>query len=214
MSTGIEKTKADLHLARKIWHMCAGCGIIFPYLFFFDKTGMFIYLSLLLSLYLSIECLRIYRPSFHLRLVQNWRWVLRKSEMQSMNTGIPFVFSSLITLLIFPKTIALLAMSYLFFGDPIASFFGVLYGRKKLQILPGKTWPGLLANFMTCGILSFIFLRGNLSPQQLFYIVPLGGFIGMSAEALPLKLDDNFTIPLFSAFCLNLTFVSFSIAPH
>ena len=94
---------------------------------------------------------------------------------------------------------------FLVFADPISSFFGILYGTKK--ILPNKSLQGSIAGFTTCYIVSYIYVL-NFSDNGLdvFGFCLLAGVAGAISELLSVFIDDNFTIPLFSG--LALTFLN------
>ena len=91
---------------------------------------------------------------------------------------------------------------FLVFVDPLASFFGIKFGKKK--ILGDKTWIGLFA-----GILTGIFVCGFTC--QVLFNLPFNGtfylLAGMSVgfiESLSWNIEDNFSIPAFSGFALTL----------
>ena len=105
--------------------------------------------------------------------------------------------SIFLTIFFFNKAIALLAIFYLTFGDGFAALIGDKYGKHK--IFYGKSWAGIIADFITCIIVGVIFLRFYpLNYLQIFF----GALTATVVEILPSK--DNLLIPVVSAFVVTL----------
>ena len=111
--------------------------------------------------------------------------------------------------LIFPQEIVLLTLLFLAFADPIASYFGIKFGKDK--IFGHKSLQGTVAAFFVCAILCFAFFyTHNLLLDRLIVVSLLGGLIGSLAELIPIgKLDDNLTLPVMSAIFLYFMFLLF-----
>jgi len=198
--------RSDLHLARKGFHMSGAMALLVPYLFFgLSRETMAASLGTALGLTMSIEYARA-----------RWEWVngisvrvlgpvMRESEVNQL-TGIPFYMAScLFAFLIFPKHIAVLSILYLAFGDPLSSFFGVLYGKNK--IFPNKSLQGTLGGFFVCAFVTALYLAWqDFPPGVVLLLALLGGFCGAVAELLPLNVDDNFAIPVVSGALMALAF--------
>lgn len=91
------------------------------------------------------------------------------------------------TLLISKSEIAAVICA-LAFGDGISAFFGER-GKLKLPYNPEKTLEGVLA-FFIAALSSFYFIG--------WIAIPFA-FASAFFESLPLKIDDNFSVPLFGA---------------
>ena len=103
------------------------------------------------------------------------------------------LIASLIAFLVFQRDIAVLALSFLAVGDPLATIAGKKIGKRKLL---GKTLEGNLACFTSCVAIGSIFYYAGLNVPLLTILV---GAIGATImEALPLPINDNLTIPLFA----------------
>src|SRR5262249_44239758 len=128
-------------------------------------------------------------------------------------SGIPYYLSAtLLTIAIFPKPVAVLSILYLACGDPVASLFGILYGKRSRRIADGKSLIGTMAGVLACGLVGFVFLSSlGLPESTVLAISVLGGIAGGTAELMPFDWDDNFTIPLISGFLLWLLFILFGI---
>jgi dolichol kinase len=106
-----------------------------------------------------------------------------------------FAFGIVVTLLFFPAPIAGAAIAMFCLGDSAASLFGGLIST-SLPFNKGKTWEGTLA-----GVL-FAFLGGTLFISPIFAFA--GALIAMTIEVLPLPVNDNVLIPIFTAAILTL----------
>lgn len=94
-------------------------------------------------------------------------------------------------------------------ADPLASYFGLRYGKD--QLFGKKTLQGSLAAFFSSVIISaiFYFSRG-LMVDRLLIVSLLSGLIAAVSELLPIgRLDDNLTFPILSSTCLLGVFYIF-----
>ncbi len=199
----------DLHVARKIWHMGAGLIVTFLYVSAVSKESFISLLSAGLALTLLVEVVRLKNPVVNSICLKVFAPLIRVNEVHH-TTGVPyFAASTLISAVIFPKPVAVLALLFLTFGDPIASFFGILFKNRSIAIYPGKSFQGTAAAFIVCALISRIYLHSlALQGVDLIRLTLLGGFAGALAELIPLDIDDNFTIPLVSGFIMWIGFFS------
>lgn len=144
--------------------------------------------------FLCLEAARLRTPRLNQYFANWFTPLLRKEEENKLTGSSYFLIGSLVTALLFPRDIALLAILFLSFGDPAASVVGAWKGRIKLW---NKTIEGDIACLVVClliGILAAVILK---NPPLLVAIV--GAIIATVFQALPLRLNDNITIPLTSA---------------
>jgi HAD superfamily phosphoserine phosphatase-like hydrolase len=108
-----------------------------------------------------------------------------------------FAVGILLTLLLFHAPISSAAIAIFALGDSTASLFGSLIPKKSLPFNKGKTLGGSLSGFF------FAFLAGSffISPVQAL----IGAAVAMTIEYLPLPVNDNVLIPLFTGCALALT---------
>ena len=113
--------------------------------------------------------------------------VLREAEKPTLMGSTYFLFSSILTILLFPKPIAIASLLILILSDTAAALVGKGFGRIPVF---GKTLEGSMAFFFSSLLIVWIYPGlGRLS----------GSFAALGAaliEALPIPLDDNLTIPL------------------
>lgn len=202
--------RSDLHLMRKSWHV--GTGLL----------GLWAHEALDLSAHqtatillgvalvgLLIDFVRLRSPFLNRIVLRSMKSFMRESEKLNYS-GLPFYALGVsLSLFFFDEGLAILAILFLIFSDPISSIFGILYGRN--EILPHKSLQGSLAGFLACYTLCVAYSLEYLGHPNLFDVLVfsiLGGIIGMSSELVSsvLKVDDNLTIPLISS--LGLTFVN------
>ncbi|MFL3024623.1 MAG: diacylglycerol/polyprenol kinase family protein [Candidatus Neomarinimicrobiota bacterium] len=116
--------------------------------------------------------------------------MLRGHEQRGHLTGATWVIiGSLISILIFTKHVAVIALIFMSLGDTAAGLVGQKFGKHKVG---NKTWEGFLAGLIICIIVAINF------PFLPLKISLVGALVAMIMELLPIPLDDNFKIPLGS----------------
>ena len=122
--------------------------------------------------------------------------LMRKSEINGRLTGATWLFiASFITVLIFPMDIAVYALLIMTVSDAVAALVGSYFGKRKIF---NKTFEGTLAGIIVGISLCF------LVPTIPFMIAVIGVITGMSVELLPLRMNDNLSIPLVSGGIMHI----------
>ncbi len=198
------KVRSDLHLARKLWHIGMGLlGLSFYFIFQYPLKDIIQFLIVFSTLTFAFDLIRLRVPRLN-DLVQFFmRPFMRESEKNSLS-GLPFYSLGVtMALILFPERIAVLSVLFLVFADPIASFFGILFGRDK--ILPNKSLQGSLAAFAVCYILSMVYGMHYSNPNiNLLTFSLLAGLIGAVSELCSRFVDDNLSIPVISGVGLSV----------
>lgn len=193
----------DLHIARKIWHAGMGLMIISIFTAGIPKALALELLAFFFFLDVGLETLRLRNPVFNEKCVRFFGMILRNHELNRYSTVPYYLAAVFFSIAVFPKPVAVLAMLYLALGDPAASFFGVLFKKHSIKIFQNKSMHGSLGAFAVCALATYVYLRaGDLQGLALIRLTLLGGFAGAVAEALPLEIDDNFSIPVVSGFIM------------
>ncbi|MBY0472067.1 SEC59/DGK1/VTE5 family protein [bacterium] len=200
--------RSNVHLARKIWHMSMGLMMAAIYMSGMSRGAAILTLGAALALVIGFEMIRLRIPSLNEKVTRVLGPIMRSSEINQVS-GIAYYISAVIlSIAIFPKTIAILSVLYLAVGDPVASFVGITYGSKTPRLADGKSLAGTAAGILACFLVGVIFLSSiGLSIPMTLLLAVIGGVSGGVAELLPLEIDDNFSIPIVSGFALWLTFI-------
>lgn len=203
------RMRSDLHLTRKVWHISTGLiGLLI-----YKKAGVTpeftatVLLTLAVAAFL-FELLRLRNETVNQLAMVLMKPVMRESERNSVS-GLPFYALGVsLALFFFPERIAILAVLFLIFADPIASFIGILYGRDK--ILPNKSLQGTIAAFSVCYIATIIYGLIYVGPSMNLLVFAIAaGIIGCVSEMCSQFVDDNLCIPVVSG--LGLYLVNFIV---
>jgi len=195
------KARNDVHLARRIWHF-AGVLVIFGLYWVLNSKQATIASLAMSALLIGFDISRLYVPFFNRLFTWMFRPVLRDSERHRLSGLSALMAGTTVLVLTVPKPVGLLALLFLAVADPLASFFGIRYGKDKL--IGHKSVQGTLAAFVACFFLALgYFLYMDLMRERLFIVCLLAGLIGAFSELVPIfKLDDNFVFPVVSSFLL------------
>lgn len=202
------RLRNDLHLMRKAWHCCMGLFMAFVYLIGTPKVVCVLLLIAGLAFFLTAEYARLKFPKVNQFAIKVMGPLMRKSEVNKIS-GTPFyVGSVLLSVIIFPKSVAILSILFLAIGDPISSVFGIQYGDLGPRFANGKSLIGTAAGMGVCSLITFVyFMWTNNSAGSSALIAIMGGIAGGGAEMIPLDIDDNFSIPLVSGLALWVTYL-------
>lgn len=209
------KRRSDLHLERKFWHM----GGVFLMFLVYTLTPYWVSMSFLIVFGIvgvTLDFLRLNNPKLNQHLMQVFGPFMRKSEMNQIAGSTYLLVGVTLVALLARRDVVQLTLLFLAFADPIASYFGIRFGKDK--IIGNKSLQGTLAAFVVCALATFLYIHFHQTQFQdlllgrLFLISLIGGVIGCFAELIPLgKLDDNFTLPVLSAVGLTAVFNLFGI---
>lgn len=120
--------------------------------------------------------------------------LLRNHEEVSLLGSTYLLIACLLSIHLFPKPIAVLALAFLIVGDTMAAIVGKWLGRFRIF---DKTLEGSLACLVTCYLLTL------LVPEIPFRVAVVGAVTATLFELLPIPLDDNFRIPLSAGFAMD-----------
>ncbi len=179
MITGVEIKRKIVHLATLI--IPIGYGLT-------SEKTILTFLIPFFLMYLLIDLLR----HFHAGLKDLFKKhffgrVLRPEEEKRLMGSTYFLLASILTILVFPKPIAIVSLLILILSDTAAALVGKGVGRTRLF---NKTLEGTTAFFFSS--LLIVWLYPDLD-RWIGSVAALGATL---IEALPIPIDDNFTIPL------------------
>ena len=181
-------TKGEIF--RKLIHLL---NLLIPigYLFFIpSKTHMLLILGCLSVLFITVDFFRTKSSWLESIFEKLFNFMLRSYELKGRFTGATWVVTgAFVTVAIFPKEIAILALLFMGLGDTVAGLIGSHFGRIKIW---NKTLEGTLAGLAICLLITGFF------PGISIWIRISGAVSAMLAELSPTPLDDNIMIPLVS----------------
>ncbi len=198
IETTIVATRKDLQLPRRLFHMGSGVTVAFIYNFLLTHQQAVSILGTIACVLYIMEQVRINYPEFSGHFEQFSKYLLRAEEQLKESAGVPFVMGLLLTILSFPKPIAVVSILTLAIADPLSALIGIKYGR--LRVVAHKSLEGSGAFFIGCfAATALVFLgyaptTGTALGLAFFVAFTVGVF-----EMVPIRLDDNLTIPLFTA---------------
>lgn len=160
----------------------------------------------------GFEYARLRIKSFNKIAIKVMGPLMRSHEVEKIS-GTPFYIGSvLLSIIIFPKMIAILSILFLAIGDPVSSIFGILWGDLGPRFSNGKSLIGTAAGMGICCVITFVtMIMNSVSPGAAILISLAGGLAGGGAEMIPLEIDDNFSIPIVSGLALWVTFLIFGV---
>ena len=185
-------------ISRKIIHISS---LVIPLIYFFlikDKNVMATILIILTLFSLVIEYARCNREGFVKVFFQRYlKSALRSNELKGNLTGATWMLIGFtLSVIIFDFEVSVLALLFLSIGDAVAAVVGRALPIGKIW---GKSILGSLSGFLFC-VLVGLTINNTLSLQ----IIIFGAISGMFIELIPLKINDNFSIPIFSGFIMQI----------
>jgi len=194
-------TRNDLQLGRRLFHLGNGVATATAYGLFFTYEQIVRSFGVVACLIYIIDQVRIAYPETVSRYAP---WVnhtfVRAEERARESAMIPYAIAVLLTIIAVPKFAALVAIGTLAVADPLAAVVGIRCGRWRLA--HNRTLEGSAAFFLaTTAIAFFVFRLGTaVAPSRLGWCAAAVGLVAAVFELLPLRMDDNLTIPLFTGF--------------
>ncbi len=182
-------------LRRNLWHSLGGMVLPVVYLFV-EKPGMTLFLCALAAIVVCFEFIRLRSPSLNALFLSKMPIALKEKEQTGPTGSTYFLIGSALTVLLFPKPIAILAVSYLSVGDASAVVVGRMFGKHK--ILNGtKSIEGSAGCFLACAAVGLLLGLGWL--QTPVPVILLGALAATIVELFNCRVDDNLSIPLVAA---------------
>jgi dolichol kinase len=198
-STSFKATRKNLQLPRRIFHIANGSIIATLYLFYVEHSFVVHTIGIGVCLFYIFEQLRVKYPEYADSFSIISSYFYRAEEQLKESAMIPYAMGLLLTILSFPKIIAVIAIFTLAISDPLSAIIGIKFG--KHPFLENKTYEGSGAFFITsflCMFLPFHFVLGLVIVKNLMFCF-IWALLVTAFEALPSRVDDNLTIPLVTA---------------
>jgi glycerol-3-phosphate acyltransferase PlsY len=180
----------------KLYHLLG--GLFFPFLCYYVSRAAVIATLLCMA---SVVCfldasrfiserIRIFEGAYF-----NWLSPLFRGEEARRISGTTYYFvGAAVTAILYTREIAVLALVFLAVGDVAAPIVGGWWGRVDIF---GKSIEGAIGAFLACvgaGFLAALLTRLDLSPRM----IVAGALAATVVGHLPLRVNDNLTIPVVS----------------
>ena len=195
-------TRKSLQIPRRLFHCSMGLSVGLVYQFLLTHSRAIYILGFCACIDYILEQVRVNYPELSSKIKLINKYIFRAEEQLKESAGVPYVMGLLLTLISFPKVVALVAIYTLAVADPLSAIIGIRFGKKKIS--ENKSFEGSGAFFLSSFIITFLvffwwssYLEIMLGPLLLLSF--LVAICTTLFELIPLRIDDNLTIPLFTA---------------
>jgi dolichol kinase len=206
----LDKTRNDLHLPRRLFHMGSGVAIAIIYGIFLTREQVVSIIGAVACIVYILDQIRVNYPEYAGNFQKLSQALFRAEEQLKESAGVPYAMGILLTIISFPKVVAIIAILTLALADPFSAIIGIRYGSGGW--VPGKSKEGSLAFFTITFLVTLVGL--GLFSTALFWPLIISTFlialILTSFELVPIRIDDNLTIPLFTGFVVWAFAILFS----
>ena len=209
---GPSATRDDLQLGRRLFHVLNGVSTATAYAVLFTHEQVIHIFGTIACVVYVVDRVRIAYPEVVARRAP-WvnRGLVRAEEQVRESAMIPYAIAVLLTILTVPKAAALVAIYTLAIADPLAAVVGISYGRRR--IARNRTLEGSAAFFGATLVIAGAVLGASTAAPALT-IAGAAVAIALAASAcelLPLRIDDNLTIPLLVGFTTWIAAATYGI---
>ncbi len=147
---------------------------------------------------IAIDLLRIHEDRVRRFFRDFFGEMIREHERFSLLGSTYLLIAALLAVEIFPQPVAGAALGFTVLGDSLAALVGKAWGRRRFF---NKTLEGALGGLAAC-LLWAAFLAGT---GHLGWEILVAGALAASlVEILPIPLDDNLGVTLFSGYVMKL----------
>jgi len=189
----INNKRVPTKLWRRLWHLAG--GLFFPVLaLFVSKEVLLITIGTITGVFVFWEVIRFIYPNVNRWTTSHLGTVLKREEEFQPTGTTSLLMASLVVFFLFEKDVAITSLLFVAIGDLAAAIIGEKYGK---HMVLKKTMEGSLACLVSCLLIGL--LVAGLSNTVNISMIIYGAFCAAVVEVLPIPVDDNFTIPLFSA---------------
>jgi dolichol kinase len=205
-------TRRDLQLGRRLFHVVNGVSVATAYALFFTHAQVVHVFGTIACLVYVLDRVRIAYPEVLARRAPWVNRVLVRAEEQVRESAMtPYAIAVLLTILSVPKPAALIAIYTLAIADPAAAVVGITWGRRRLG--PERSLEGSLAFFAATLAIALAVLATSVdAPASITIAMALViALLAAACELVPLRIDDNMTIPLFVGFATWIVAATFGV---
>jgi dolichol kinase len=185
-------------IIRKLYRLVLLLVVIIYY--YWSKKYVVLSVSIAFAVVLTLDLIRLTKPSVNEKVKKIFkpfaifmRYIAKKEELKDFSGTTYSLMGCTIIVITMPKSIGITALLFNIFGDLFATIIGKTFG--KIKITNSKTLEGSLACFVS---MFFVVIWSHY--KLLLPWIPglIGAFTGTIIEVIPLKVNDNLTIPTIS----------------
>jgi dolichol kinase len=190
--------RQDISIAGEILRKLTHIGAIsIPIIYYINgKQVILILLAGGVTISLLVDLLRFFGHGRSKDFIYRHVGLMIRPHEKTNFTGATYILaSSILTILIFDKPIAILAIGFIVVGDTAGAIVGRLWGRNRYR---NKTVEGSASFFVACCLVAMLVSGIPL------WVKILGAFIATIVEALTIYVDDNLTVPLISGMLMQV----------
>ncbi len=180
--------------------------IFYRYIFHSNRKQFFLFLAPLTLLAMIIEIIRLENKTFKKIFFNIFGIMLRPHEKYNFTGASYLLISAVISIAVFPKDIAFIAISFLAIGDTAAALIGIPFGKRKL-LGTKKSLEGSIACFSATLLFAVFFL--NPAEYNVLVIALVGAISATVAEFSRVQINDNIKIPIFSGLVMSFVNIFF-----
>lgn len=191
--------------ARSIVHVCSGLAMMICVEHVFTQTTAFYAAMAWVVWAWSLEITRRFSPRWNDILMSFFSSVSRDHERYRVNAATWYGTALLILTLTAWGPAGVAGLLALAVGDPIAGNIGRRYGRVRLW--GGKSLEGALAFAGATWIAVGLYLAAYhpMGWGAWLAILLVSGVVGSITEVMSIRIQDNFSIPVFTAWAVIAT---------
>lgn len=189
---------------RKAVHLFALC-IPLGYFFLPKPLSLLILTPFVLGA-IMIDIIRLRRLPLHGFLNRLLGPILREHESADFAGASYILSASFFTILLFDKSVAVAAISFIILGDIAAALIGRRFGKTKIKWSmvesndPNnrKSLEGSLSCLLMCIIVVLVV------PHLPLWVGIVGALVATLVEGITLPINDNFSVPLISGLSMHI----------
>jgi dolichol kinase len=184
-------------LPRRAWHIFGGLSLAIAGLLVPEDIFLPVLISATVA-FLIFELSRPKLPPVNRRFLTLFHPLLREKEASTPTGTAYLLLGAVLVFVLYEESIAVMAMTFVAVGDPIAGMVGERWGEPKTR---GKSLVGSGACFLSCLLAGAIL--STISHVAISLVV-IGAFCATLIEFPSLRINDNLTIPLVSGGAMML----------
>jgi len=147
---------------------------------------------------IAIDLIRIHDRRVRRFFREFFGGMIREHERFNLLGSTYLLIAALLAVEIFPRPVAAAALGFTILGDGTAALVGKRWGRTRFF---NKTLEGALGGLLTClAWATFLAATGQLA----WPVAIVGALVASLVELLPIPLDDNLGMTLFSGYVMKL----------